>query len=95
MINQSWWLNGRASASGSGGRGFESRSRYTKGVKMVLVATLLGAQYYKASTGFFSPDRYCTTNFATLTKMKKVRKMSDDNQCLYSLEDRMKDWQSC
>ena len=43
--------NGRASASGAGGRGFESRPRHTKGVKMVPVATLLGAQHYKAITG--------------------------------------------
>ena len=27
------WLSGRASASGSGGRGFEPRPRHTKGVK--------------------------------------------------------------
>ena len=31
--NRSPWLSGRASASGSGGRGFESRPRHTKGVK--------------------------------------------------------------
>ena len=45
--------NGRASASGAGGRGFDPRPRHTKGVKMVrkLVATLLCAQHYKASTG--------------------------------------------
>ena len=43
--------NGRASASGAGGRGFESRPRHTKDVKMIPVATLLGAQHYKASTG--------------------------------------------
>ena len=30
---RSRWLSGRASASGSGGRGFESRPRHTKGVK--------------------------------------------------------------
>ena len=56
-----------------------------KALKMVLLATLLGAQHYKASTGFSSPSKYCTTNFEILTKMKKVRKISDDNQCLYSL----------
>ena len=43
--------NGRASASGAGGRGFDPGPRHTKGVKMVPVATLLGAQHYKASTG--------------------------------------------
>ena len=59
---------------GSGGRGFESRPRHTKGVKMVPMATLLGAQHYKASTGFSSPNKYRTTNIATLTNIKKVRK---------------------
>ena len=29
----------------AGGRGFESRPRYTKGIKMVPVATFLGAQH--------------------------------------------------
>ena len=54
--------SGRASALGSEGRGFESRPRHTKSIKMVPVATLLGAQHYKA------PHEYFTTNFATLTK---------------------------
>ena len=65
-----------------------------KALKMVPVATLLGAQYYKASTGFSSSYIYRTTNNATLTKIK-VRKKSDNNRCLYSPEDRMEDWQSC
>ena len=30
-----------------------------KALKMVPVATLLGAQHYKASTGFSSPNKYC------------------------------------
>ena len=47
--------SGRASASGAGGRAFYSRPSQTKGVKMVPVATLLGAQHYKASTGFSFP----------------------------------------
>ena len=64
-----------------------------KALKMVPVATLLGAQHYKASTGFSSPNKYRTTDIATLTK--KLKKMSDNNQCLYSTEDRMADWQSC
>ena len=38
-------------------------------LKMVPVATLLGAQYYIASTGFSSPNKYRTTNVATLTKL--------------------------
>ena len=39
-----------------------------KALKMVPVATLLGAQHYKASTGFSSPNTFPTTNFATLAK---------------------------
>ena len=57
---------------------------------MVPVATLLGAQHYKASTGFSSP--YRTTNFATLAKVTSPKK-SDNYQCLYSPEDRIEDWQ--
>ena len=64
-----------------------------KALKMVPVATLLCAQYYKAITGFSSPYKYCTTNIATLTK--KSEKKSDNSQCLYSSEDRMEDWQLC
>ena len=45
-----------------------------KALKMVTVATLLGAQHYKASTGFSSPNKYRTTHIATLTNIKKVRK---------------------
>ena len=45
-----------------------------KALKMVPVATLLGAQHYNASTGFSSPNKYRTTNIATLTNIKKVRK---------------------
>ena len=33
LTPKSRWLSGRASASGSGGRGFEPRPRHTKGVK--------------------------------------------------------------
>ena len=54
--NQSRWLSGRASASGSGGRGFESWPAIPKALKLVSVATLLGAQHYKASTGLSSPN---------------------------------------
>ena len=42
-----------------------------KALKMVPVATLLGAQLYKACTGFSSPNTYHTTNFATLAKIEK------------------------
>ena len=59
----------------TGGRGFESRPHHTKGVKMVPVATLLGALHYKASTGFSSPSKYRTTNIATLTEIKKSEKV--------------------
>ena len=65
-----------------------------KALKMVPVATLLGAQNYKESTGFSSPNKYRTTNIATLTK-KSPTKKSENNQCLFSPEDRMEDWQSC
>ena len=54
--------------------GFKSRPCHIKGVKMVPVATLLGAQHYKANSGFSSPNKYCITNFATLTKIKKSPK---------------------
>ena len=45
-----------------------------KALKMVPVATLLGAQHYKASAGFSSPNKYRTTNIATLTNIKKSEK---------------------
>ena len=64
-----------------------------KALKMVPMATLFGAQHYKASTGFSSPHTYRTTNFATLAKIKTSPKKSDNNQCLYSPDDRMEDWQ--
>ena len=65
--------NPRGSVVEHPGHGFESRPRHTKGDKMVPVATLFGAQYYKASTGF-SSNKYHTTNNATLTKNKKSEK---------------------
>ena len=58
--------SGRASAScavGQDGCRINTWPRHTKDViKMVSVATLLGAQHYKASTGFSS-----LTNHASLT----------------------------
>ena len=42
-----------------------------KALKMVPVATLLGAQHYKASNGFSSPNKHRTTIIATLTKVRK------------------------
>ena len=41
----------RASASGVGGRGFESLPRHKNGVNMGPVVTMLGAQHDKAITG--------------------------------------------
>ena len=41
----------RASASGATCGGFDLRPRHTRAVKMVPVATFLGAQHYMASTG--------------------------------------------
>ena len=52
------WLNGRTHASGSGFVGSNSGRAIPKALKMVPVVTLLGAQYYKASTGFTSPNKY-------------------------------------
>ena len=75
--------------------GSNPRRAIPKVLEMVPVATLLGAQHYKASTGFSSPNTYRTTNFATLAKINKSEKKSDSNQCLYSPEDRMEDWQLC
>ena len=45
-----------------------------KALKMVPEATLLGAQHYKASDGFSSPNKYRTTIIATLTNIKKSEK---------------------
>ena len=45
-----------------------------KVLKMVPVATLLGALHYKASTGFSSPNKYRTTNIATLTTKSLKKK---------------------
>ena len=68
-------------------------SAIPKALKMIPVATLLGAQHYQARAGFSSPNKYCITNFAK--HLQKKTKESDNNQCLYSPEDRMEDWQSC
>ena len=65
-----------------------------KALKMVPVATLLGAQHYKAITGFTSPTNIAQLTLQHLEKIK-VRKKSDNSQCLYSPEDRVEDWQLC
>ena len=55
-----------------------------KALKMVPVATLLGAQHYKASTGFSTPNKYRTNNIATLTKIKKSEKCPIiNNVCIH------------
>ena len=46
-----------------------------KALKILPVATLFGAQHYKASTGFSSPNKYRTTNIATLSNIKKSKKV--------------------
>ena len=69
----------------AGGRRFETRPRHTKGVKMVPGATLLGAQNYKASTGFShslltqltlhkKKTKKTTTNKTKQNKTKKKKK---------------------
>ena len=80
------WLRGRTSASNSG-------RAIPKALEMVPVATLLGAQHYKASTGFSSPNKYCTANIATLTKKKVKKSPIIINVCIPY--DRMEDWHSC
>ena len=71
--------SGRASALGSGGR----RQAIPKALKLVPVATLLGAQHYKASTGFSSPNKYCTTNIASLTKRSARKSLIIIIVCIY------------
>ena len=67
-----------------------------KALKMVPVATLLGTQHYKESTGFSSPNKQRTNIIATLTKSPKKKKVkSNNNQCLYSSVNRIQDWQLC
>ena len=58
----------RASASGAGSRWFDPGPGHTEDFKNGSpVATLLGAQHYKASTGFSSPKtKYSITNIACL-----------------------------
>ena len=69
----------RASASGAGGCGFDPGPRHTKDrltLKMVSVATLLGAHHYKASTGFSSPLKmYSITDISCLNEKKNIKKV--------------------
>ena len=69
--------SGRASASGSGRPHVRISAVPYKTLKMVPVATLLGAQQYKARTGFSSPNKYCTTSIASITKYPQEK--SDNN----------------
>ena len=50
-----------------------------KALLIVPVATLLGAEYYKASTGFSYPIKYHTANIASLTKSPQ----ENNNHCLF------------
>ena len=72
---RSLWLSDRASASGLGGRGFESGRAIPKALKMVPVATFLDAQHYKARTGFRSPNKHRTT-ITNNTNKKSAKKLS-------------------
>ena len=54
-----------------------------KALKMVPVATLLGAQHNKASTGFSSPTKYRTTNIALLTKRSPKKCLIIINVCIH------------
>ena len=58
----------RAPASGTGGRGFDPGPGHTKDFQNCTGGyLLLGAQHYKASTGFSSPKtKYTITNIAHL-----------------------------
>ena len=94
MYNRRDSSSGRASAScavGQDGCRIDSWPRHTKDViKMVPVATLLGAQHYKASTGFSS-----LTNHASLTshneqKKKKKKSLIIINVCI----DRRTEWKT-
>ena len=52
-------------------RGSNPGRAIPKALKVVPVAvTLFYAQYYKASTGFSSPNNYRTTSIATLTNQR-------------------------
>ena len=52
-----------------------------KTLKMVLVAALLGAQHYKASTGFSSPKtKYSITNIACLILAVVLNTLSSINK---------------
>ena len=54
-----------------------------KALKMVPVATLLGAQHYKTSIGFSSPNKYRTTNIATLTQKSPKKSLIITNVCIH------------
>ena len=70
--------SGRASSScavGQDGCRIDTWPRHTKDViKMVPVATLLGAQHYKASTGFSSLTNHASLTSHNYPKKKKINK---------------------
>ena len=73
--------SGRASASGAGGRRFETRPRHTKGVKNGTTGYLAWrAQHYKASTGF----SHSLLTQLTLQKKKKKKALGSPEPRLMS-----------
>ena len=72
----------RASTAGVGGRGFDPGAGGGGGerhkVKIVPVATLLGSQHSKASTGFSSPKNIC--NITYITCVAKIGKKVCQNK---------------
>ena len=84
--------SGRASAScavGQDGCRIDTWPRHTKDViKMVPVATLLGAQHYKASTGFSSLTNHAS--LASHNEQKKKKSLIIINVCI----DRRTEWKT-
>ena len=78
--------SGRASAScavGQDGCRIDTWPRHTKDViKMVPVATLLGAQHYKASTGFSSLTNHASLASHNEQKKKKKKSLIIINVCI-------------
>ena len=84
-----------SSASGAGGRWFDSRPCHSKGIEMAPVATSLGAQHYKARNGFSSLNKNRKKLHHITNKNEKSAKLPDNVNCIPSSEGRMEDWQSC
>ena len=62
-----------------------------KALKIVSVASSLGAQHYKAILSLLLTNLYRTTNIANPQQKKEK---SDTNKCLWSSNEHMEDWQS-